>query len=309
VKLRAVKFLTGLLLLPLGAALTMTLWRVLVILAQSPTRLPMIHAFAAVAGIVLWGIIWLFLPPLTRTYVLGHELTHALWSVLMGGKASRLRVSASGGSVRVTKTTRGHARPLFFPAVHGCGRGDLAADGLAVPRRETLCARLSLLDRPDVVVSRHLHGALSAWSQPDIREHGRLFSYTLIYALNILSIAAALIAVSTWSFAEAGAHLLNSLHLLARAAHTLYEWALTRLPAPRPVFIMPLPPPPPPPTRSSGAPNKDQWLVGAGTTRPGRNLRLQNTRIALRASAPPGRLTPRCGASSSVPAGRTAPPV
>lgn len=62
-KLRAVKFLTGLLLLPLCAALTMTLWRVLVILAQSPTRLPMIHAFAAVAGIVLWAVIWLFCRP------------------------------------------------------------------------------------------------------------------------------------------------------------------------------------------------------------------------------------------------------
>ena len=76
-KLRAAKFLTGLVLLPLGVALTMTLWRVLVILAQSPTRLPLVHAFAAVAGIVIWAIIWIFLPPLTRTYVLGHELTHA----------------------------------------------------------------------------------------------------------------------------------------------------------------------------------------------------------------------------------------
>jgi len=232
VKLRAVKFLTGLLLLPLSAALTMTLWRVLVILAQSPTRLPMIHAFAAVAGIVLWGIIWLFLPPLTRTYVLGHELTHALWSVLMGGKASRLRVSASGGSVRVTKnnawvTLAPYFFPLYtvavaviwlltvwlFPAVKPYAPVFLFWIGLTWSFHATYTVRFL------------------AWSQPDIREHGRLFSYTLIYALNILSIAAALIAVSTWSFAEAGAHLLNSLHLLARAAHTLYEWALTRLPA------------------------------------------------------------------------------
>ena len=209
-KLRAVKFLTGLLLLPLGAALTMTLWRVLVILAQSPTRLPMIHAFAAVAGIVLWGIIWLFLPPLTRTYVLGHELTHALWSVLMGGKASRLRVSASGGSVRVTKnnawvTLAPYFFPLYtvavaviwlltvwlFPAVKPYAPVFLFWIGLTWSFHATYTVRFL------------------AWSQPDIREHGRLFSYTLIYALNILSIAAALIAVSTWSFAEAGAHLLN----------------------------------------------------------------------------------------------------
>lgn len=232
-KLRAVKFLTGLLLLPLCAALTMTLWRVLVILAQSPTRLPMIHAFAAVAGIVLWAVIWLFLPPLTRTYVLGHELTHALWSVLMGGKASRLRVSASGGSVRVTKnnawvTLAPYFFPLYtvavaviwlltvwlFPAVKPYAPVFLFWIGLTWSFHATYTVRFL------------------AWNQPDIREHGRLFSYALIYALNILSIAAALIAVSTWSFPEAGTHLLNSLHTLARAAHTFYEWALTRLPAP-----------------------------------------------------------------------------
>ena len=77
--LRLSKFVTGLVLLPLGAALSLSLWRAGIILAQSPTRLPLLDAFAAVAGIVIWGIIWLLLPPLTRTYVLGHELTHALW--------------------------------------------------------------------------------------------------------------------------------------------------------------------------------------------------------------------------------------
>lgn len=231
-KLRAVKFLTGLLLLPLCAALTMTLWRVVVILAQSPTRLPMIHAFAAVAGIVLWAVIWLFLPPLTRTYVLGHELTHALWSVLMGGKASRLRVSASGGSVRVTKTNVWITlAPYFFP---------LYTVAVAVIWLLTVWLFPAVKPYAPVFLfwiglTWSFHATYTvrflAWNQPDIREHGRLFSYALIYALNILSIAAALIAVSTWSFPEAGAHLLTSLHTLGRAAHTLYEWTLTRLPA------------------------------------------------------------------------------
>ena len=45
-----------------------------------------------------------------------------------------------------------------------------------------------------------------------------------------LSIAAALVAVSTWSFPEAAVHLLDNLHMLGRAAHTFYDWALTRLP-------------------------------------------------------------------------------
>lgn len=74
-KLRLAKWLVGVLLLPLAVALTMTFGRVVFILAQSPARLPMLPAAACVAGIAIWAIIWLFLPPLTRTYVLGHELT------------------------------------------------------------------------------------------------------------------------------------------------------------------------------------------------------------------------------------------
>ncbi|MDY0145319.1 MAG: hypothetical protein RBS84_04915 [Kiritimatiellia bacterium] len=232
-KLRAAKFLTGLVLLPLGVALTMTLWRVLVILAQSPTRLPLVHAFAAVAGIVIWAIIWIFLPPLTRTYVLGHELTHAFWAVLFGGKASRLRVSARGGSVRVTRNNAWITlSPYFFPLYT-----------FAVVLIWVLSAWLFPAVTPYAPVflfwigltwSFHLTFTLRflAYRQPDIREHGRLFSYALIYVLNVLSIAAALVAVSTWSFPEAAADLLGHLHTLGRVAHTLYEWALTHLPSP-----------------------------------------------------------------------------
>ncbi len=69
-----------------------------------------------------------------------------------------------------------------------------------------------------------------AYNQPDVREHGRLFSYTLIYALNLLSLAAALTAVSSWTYAEAAGNLIDNLYFLGNAAHTFYEWALTRLP-------------------------------------------------------------------------------
>lgn len=232
-KWRVAKLLIGLVLLPLGVALTMTLWRVLVILAQAPTRLPLVHAFAAVAGIVIWIIIWLFLPPLTRTYVLGHELTHAFWAVLFGGKASRLRVSERGGSVRVTRSNAWITlSPYFFP---------LYTFGVALVW--VLTAWLFPTVKPYAPIflfwigltwSFHLTFTLRflAYRQPDIREHGHLFSYALIYALNTLSIAGALVAVSTWSFPEAAVNLLDNLHVLGRAAYTFYEWALTRLPPP-----------------------------------------------------------------------------
>lgn len=230
-KLRGLKFLAGVLLLPLCAALAMTLWRTIVILAQSPTRLPLLHAFACVSGIVLWAVIWLFLPPLTRTYVLGHELTHALWSVLFGGKASGLKVTARGGSVRVTRNNAWVTlAPYFFPLyTFGVALIWLLSVWLFPPVKPYVPIFLFWIG---MTWSFHLTFTLRflAYNQPDIREHGRLFSYTLIATLNLLSIGAALVAVSTWSFPEAAGNLIDNLYALAAAAHTFYEWLLTRLP-------------------------------------------------------------------------------
>ena len=230
-KLRLAKFLSGLLLLPLCAALSMTFWRAIVILAQSPTRLPMLHAFACVSGIVIWAIIWLYLPPLTRTYVLGHELTHALWTVLFGGKASGLKVTERGGSVRVTKNNAWVTlAPYFFPLyTFVVALLWMLSEWLFPPVKPYAPIFLFWIG---LTWSFHITFTLRflAYNQPDIREHGRLFSYTLIYALNLLSIGAALTAVSTWTFPGAVADLTGNLRMLAAAAHTFYEWALTRLP-------------------------------------------------------------------------------
>ena len=70
------------------------------------------------------------------------------------------------------------------------------------------------------------------YNQPDIREHGRLFSYTLIYVLNLLTVGAALVAISSWTYREALADVGNNLRLLAAAAHTFCEWARTQWPTP-----------------------------------------------------------------------------
>ena len=230
-KLRLAKFLTGLLLLPLCAALTLTLVRALLVLAQSPTRLPLLHAFAGVAGLALWAIIWLYLPPLTRTYVLGHELTHALWTVLFGGRASGLKVSDAGGSVRVTKNNAlVTLAPYFFPLYT-----------FLVALAWLLSAWLFPPVKPYAPIfvfwigltwAFHLTFTIRflAYNQPDVREHGRLFSYALIYALNVLSIAAALVAVGSWSFADAGRDFLDRLRDFAAAAHVFWGWAITRLP-------------------------------------------------------------------------------
>ena len=230
-KLRAAKFLTGLLLLPLSLALSMTLWRAIVILAQSPTRLPLLHAFAGVSGIVLWAVIWIFLPPMTRTYVLGHELTHALWTILFGGKASGLKVGERGGSVRVSKNNAWITlSPYFFPLYTFIVALVWLLSAWLVPAVKPYAPIFVFW--VGMTWSFHLTFTLRflAYNQPDVREHGRLFSYALIYALNVLSIAAALVAVGSWTFPEAGIDLLLNLQAIGAALHTFYGWALTRLP-------------------------------------------------------------------------------
>ena len=230
-KLRAAKFLTGLLLLPLCLALSMTLWRAIVILAQSPTRLPLLHAFAGVSGIVLWAVIWIFLPPMTRTYVLGHELTHALWTILFGGKASGLKVGERGGSVRVSKNNAWITlSPYFFPLYTFIVALVWLLSAWLVPAVKPYAPIFVFW--VGMTWSFHLTFTLRflAYNQPDVREHGRLFSYALIYALNVLSIGAALVAVGSWTFPEAGIDLLLNLQAIGAALHTFYGWALTRLP-------------------------------------------------------------------------------
>ena len=49
-------------------------------------------------------------------YVFGHELTHALWVWLMGGRVSRFRVGRDGGHIVTDKNNFWIAlAPYFFP--------------------------------------------------------------------------------------------------------------------------------------------------------------------------------------------------
>jgi hypothetical protein len=226
---RAAKFAVGVALLPVCAALTLTTGRAFYILAESPRRLPALPVFACVAGMAVWALVWCFMPPMTRTYVLGHELTHALWTMFFGGRASGLRVGADGGSVRVSKNNVWVTlAPYFFPLYM-----------VAAVLLWLLLAGLLPAVRPYYPVALFWIGLAWAfhltftvkflsWRQPDVLEHGRLFSYTLIYALNLLMVAAALTAVSSWTFREAAADFWGHLDGFARAVGHLAAWARER---------------------------------------------------------------------------------
>ncbi len=71
---------------------------------------------AFVGGAACWLVIFLMLPKPMRLYVFGHELTHALWTWLCGGRVTKFKAGAKGGHVVVTKNNFLIAlAPYFFP--------------------------------------------------------------------------------------------------------------------------------------------------------------------------------------------------
>ena len=74
------------------------------------------EVLSLLGGVLAFTVAWFALSHPVRAYVLGHELTHALWGLLFGARPSDLRVGATGGSVRLTKSNMIITlAPYFFP--------------------------------------------------------------------------------------------------------------------------------------------------------------------------------------------------
>jgi hypothetical protein len=105
------KLIIGLLLLPacVGAG-----WALLLVIRASG-KADTIWV-ATLSGAACWLVIYLLLPKPMLAYVLGHELTHVLWTWLLGGRVKKFKASAKGGHVVVTKSNFLVAlAPYFFP--------------------------------------------------------------------------------------------------------------------------------------------------------------------------------------------------
>ena len=134
-------------------------------------------------------LLFFTLPQPFLSYVVAHEVTHALWALLYGARVSNLKVSRKGGSVAVSHSNVWITlAPYFFPFYLFL----------------VIITYLVLLLFMDLSTYTPFFAGLAglAWAyhltftikilrtrQPDVLEHGRIFSYTLIYILNIAEIA------------------------------------------------------------------------------------------------------------------------
>ncbi len=105
------KSILGILLLPACVGAVSALWLVLRRSGDADTIW-----VAFVSGAACWVTVYLLLPKPMWLYVFGHELTHALWTWLFGGRVSKFKASAAGGHVVVNKSNFAIAlAPYFFP--------------------------------------------------------------------------------------------------------------------------------------------------------------------------------------------------
>src|SRR5437773_4743064 len=105
------KTIIAILLLPLCIGVTNALIMVLRASGGATTVwVPML------AGGACWLVILLLLPKPMWVYVFGHELTHALWAWLFGGRVKKFKATSAGGHVVVNKTNfLITLAPYFFP--------------------------------------------------------------------------------------------------------------------------------------------------------------------------------------------------
>lgn len=193
---RLVRWLAGLMLLPLC---WVTTWTFLsrfshATVYQDFWQSPEFWYFAT-GALVMTGWFWsglaqrFFIYP----YVLGHELTHALFVVVFRGKVMDFHVSPEGGYITTNKTNLFIALSPYF-----------------VPFWSVICAacyavlRFSADPRPGWDLAFYgvmgatwtFHMAWTLWmiprDQPDLKENGTFLSLVVIYLANLLVLVALL---------------------------------------------------------------------------------------------------------------------
>lgn len=195
--------LLGLALLPACWGVSRSLVDAILVAAGSSSGFPL-EAVSLLSGIIAFAFCWALLSHPVRTYVLGHELTHALWGLFFGAVPSQLKVGQRGGSVRLTKTNfLITLAPYFFPFY------------TFVVVLVALVAYAFVRPLPYLPLWMFLIGFTWAFHvlftlstltlrQPDVQTYGRLFSWTFIYLVNVLLVLAWLASMTPLSFSALG---------------------------------------------------------------------------------------------------------
>lgn len=195
------RMLVGIVLLPLCWACCRSLVDGLVV-AAGGDKMFSVESCSLLGGMAAFVLCWTTLSHPVRTYVLGHELTHALWGLLFGARPSDVRVSESGGSVRLTKSNVVITlAPYFFPFYTFLVI--VAALITYAFLRPLPCLPLWLF-AIGFTWAFHVLFTLETLSQrqPDVKLYGRIFSWVVILIVNVALVLIWLASMTSFTFAQ-----------------------------------------------------------------------------------------------------------
>lgn len=192
--MRALKGFVGLILLPAAWVAVVAALQLVFSLRPRHVGAHPLSFYGLIIGVGLWVFVWIVFPRPIRTYVLGHELTHAVWALAMGGRVSRLKVGSRGGSVQVSKTNWAITlAPYFFPFYTLIVTIAAAVLHLWIdlsPYEPLVLGAVGFTYAFHVTFTVHM----LAQRQPDVIEEGRLFSYVIIVLFNAVILALGIVA-------------------------------------------------------------------------------------------------------------------
>lgn len=155
-------------------------------------------------GAMLWTC-WFFAsiwtlgkPQPLRLYVFGHELTHAVWVWLMGGRVSKFEHSSQGGYILTNKSNFWIAlAPYFYPIYTIAAVICFAFIGIFYdvthPDVRVLWVPVSQWMFLIIGVTWGFHFSFTCWmipkGQSDLDSHGTFFSLVVIYLVNLILIS------------------------------------------------------------------------------------------------------------------------
>ena len=216
------RMLLGVLLLPACWGVSLTFIDSVKIAAGGNAFSP--ECIALLGGLTAFFLCWMAVPHPFKTYVLGHELTHALWGLLFGAVPSDLKVGANGGSVRLTKSNMLITlAPYFFPFYTFV---------------VIVCALITYaFFRPLPWLPLWMFMIGFTWAfhvlftfetltreQPDVKLYGRIFSWTFIFLVNVLIVLIWVASVSSLTFGQLLDSLLNRQAQTYAAVFSAFVW-------------------------------------------------------------------------------------
>jgi hypothetical protein len=221
---RWVKFVVALFLLPVAAILSETFFTVFARVTVTQRLWAGEEFWFFSLGAVLWLIAFFGLPRPVIFYVFGHELTHALWVLLMGGRISRFSVGRSGGHIVTDRNNFLIAlAPYFFPLYSILAIGVFGVLSIFYnlqPYGRLLYAVIG--------ATWAFHFSFTCWmipkNQTDLRDHGTFFSLVVIYLMNLILLSVLLVlAARQITFADFASDLVENIGKFSRWIFDLFD--------------------------------------------------------------------------------------